>query len=194
MLPIPRSGASAAWMSVPVLMMQSFLAAGCTTFTIPDHPQVPCSSSRFAFHSRRYMIQSALYHRGDTRNQTESWLPYAMSAKHIASMCPIEELLALIGGRWKPVILWWLIDSRKPLRFKVLRQNMPRISQKVLAQQLRELERDGLIKREMFAEMPVRVEYSPTLFGKKLRNVLRVLDAWSRKHVVKENAPKQTPV
>lgn len=107
-----------------------------------------------------------------------------MSAKRIASLCPIERLLLLIGGRWKPVILWWLLESEKPLRFKILRQNMPRTSQKVLAQQLRELERDGLVKREMFLEMPVRVEYSLTSFGKKVRPVLRLLDSWSRKHVV----------
>jgi len=107
-----------------------------------------------------------------------------MSAKRIASMCPIEELLMLIGGRWKPVILWWLLGSARPLRFKVLRENMPRISQKVLTQQLRELERDGLIKREMFPEMPVRVEYAPTPFGRKLRPVLWALDLWARKHVM----------
>ena len=109
-----------------------------------------------------------------------------MCARRIASKCPIEELLVLIGGRWKPVILWWLIGSRKSLRFKALRENIPRISQKVLTQQLRELERDGLIKREMFAEMPVRVEYSATSFGRKLRPLLRALDAWSRKYVVRE--------
>ena len=107
-----------------------------------------------------------------------------MCAKHIVSKCPIEELLLLIGGRWKPVILWWLFESGVPLRFTILRQNMPRISQKILTQQLRELERDGLVKREMFAEMPVRVEYSLTPFGRKLRPVLRVLDASARKHVV----------
>jgi len=107
-----------------------------------------------------------------------------MSAKRIVSLCPIEELIALIGGRWKPVILWWLLGSKEPLRFKVLRQKMPRISQKVLTQQLRELERDGLVKREMFAEMPVRVEYSLTPFGRKLQPVLRVLDSWARRHVI----------
>ena len=107
-----------------------------------------------------------------------------MSAKRIASKCPIEELLVLIGGRWKPVILWWLLSSGEPLRFKGLRQRMPRISQKVLTQQLRELERDGLVRREMFAEMPVRVEYTPTPFGRKLRPVLRALDSWARKHVI----------
>jgi DNA-binding HxlR family transcriptional regulator len=107
-----------------------------------------------------------------------------MSAKRIASKCPIEELLVMIGGRWKPVILWWLLSSKEPIRFKGLRQRMPRISQKVLTQQLRELERDGLVRREMFAEMPVRVEYALTSFGRKLRPVLRVLDSWARKHVV----------
>jgi DNA-binding HxlR family transcriptional regulator len=112
-----------------------------------------------------------------------------MSAKRIASKCPIEELLVLIGGRWKPVILWWLIESGRPLRFKALREKMPRISQKVLTQQLRELQRDALIKREMFAEMPVRVEYSLTAFGRKLRPLLRTLDAWSRKHVPRPANP-----
>jgi DNA-binding HxlR family transcriptional regulator len=84
-----------------------------------------------------------------------------MCAKRIVSKCPIEELLVLIGGRWEPVILWWLIDNEQPLRFKVLRQSIPRISQKILTQQLRELERDGLVKREMLAEMPVRVNTHP---------------------------------
>jgi DNA-binding HxlR family transcriptional regulator len=115
------------------------------------------------------------------------WIPgyfKFMSAKRIASKCPIEELLVLIGGRWKPVILWWLLSGEEPLRFKGLRQRMPRISQKVLTQQLRELERDGLVRREMFAEMPVRVEYTPTPFGRKLRPVLRALDSWARKHVI----------
>jgi DNA-binding HxlR family transcriptional regulator len=107
-----------------------------------------------------------------------------MSAKRIVSKCPIEELLVLIGGRWKPVILWWLMSSEKPFRFTILRQSMPRISQKVLTQQLRELERDGFVKREMFAEMPVRVEYSLTAFGRKLRPVLEELDSWSRKHLL----------
>lgn len=106
-----------------------------------------------------------------------------MSSKRIVSQCPIENLLSLIGGRWKPVILWWLTDNRAPLRFTGLRQKMPKISQKVLTQQLRELERDGLIKRQMFAEMPVRVEYSVTPFGTKLRPVLQTLDSWSRKHL-----------
>ena len=105
------------------------------------------------------------------------------SSKRIASRCPIEELLGVIGGRWKPVILWWLTETREPLRFKQLRERMPKISQKVLTQQLRELERDGLIRRDLYPEMPVRVEYSLLPFGRKLRPVLRALDSWARKHL-----------
>ncbi len=130
-------------------------------------------------------IEIALYYERDTRHQMDTWSQKDnMCAKRIASKCPIEELLVLIGGRWKPVILWWLIDSEQPLRFKVLRQSIPRISQKILTQQLRELERDGLVKREMFAEMPVRVEYSPTSFGSKLWPVLQELDAWARRYLL----------
>jgi DNA-binding HxlR family transcriptional regulator len=95
-----------------------------------------------------------------------------------------RRITVLIGGRWEPVILWWLIDNEQPLRFKDLRQSIPRISQKILTQQLRELERDGLVKREMLAEMPVRVEYSPTAFGRKLWPVLQELDAWARRYLL----------
>jgi DNA-binding HxlR family transcriptional regulator len=103
-------------------------------------------------------IEIVLYYGLDTRHQMDTWSQKEdMCAKRIASKCPIEELLVLIGGRWKPVILWWLIDGGQPLRFKVLRQSIPRISQKILTQQLRELERDGLVKREMFAEMGAQV-------------------------------------
>jgi len=128
------------------------------------------------------LFRYTLYPKSGTK-----WIPgffKSMSARRIASKCPIEELLVLIGGRWKPVILWWLLDSKEPIRFKGLRQRMPRISQKVLTQQLRELERDGLVRREMFAEMPVRVEYALTPFGRRLGPVLRALDSWARKHVV----------
>jgi DNA-binding HxlR family transcriptional regulator len=120
------------------------------------------------------------------------WIPgylQPVCANRIAGMCPIEELLVLIGGRWKPVILWWLMGSARPLRFKNLRERMPRISQKVLTQQLRQLERDGLIQREMFPEMPVRVEYAPTPFGMTMRPVLRLLDSWARKHLIVRKGP-----
>jgi DNA-binding HxlR family transcriptional regulator len=106
-----------------------------------------------------------------------------MGAKYIASKCPIEELLVLIGGRWKPVILKALWDNAKPLRFKLLRERIPVVSQKILTKQLRELERDGFVKREKFFERPMRVEYSLTASGNDLGPVLLMLDAWMRKHL-----------
>ena len=183
-LPIPRSASFAAWMSVPALVMQSFLAAGCAPFTISN--QRKCSvfaPLRFSFPP---MYDPVRFIPSQRYQEPNGYLVTGadMSAKRIVSECPIEHLLVLIGGRWKPVILWWLSESRKPLRFKALRGNMRRISQKVLTQQLRELERDELVKRQLFPEMPVRVEYSLTPFGRKLRPVLHVLDKWSRKYVV----------
>ena len=106
-----------------------------------------------------------------------------MSTTRRASSCPIEQLLALIGGKWKPVILWWLLENQTPVRFTVLKKKMERITQKMLTQQLREMERDGLVHREMFQEMPVRVEYSLTPFARKLRPVLRTLDSWASTHL-----------
>jgi DNA-binding HxlR family transcriptional regulator len=103
--------------------------------------------------------------------------------KKRATSCPIEKFLVLIGGKWKPVILWWLLQSDTPVRFTALKKRMEGITQKMLTQQLRELERDGLVRRQMFQEMPVRVEYSLTRFGAKLHPVLRALDAWARTHL-----------
>lgn len=114
----------------------------------------------------------------------DTWCLFdVMITKRRTSLCPIEQLLALIGGKWKPVILWSLFENPTPVRFTVLKKQIERITQKMLTQQLRELERDGLIRREMFQEMPLRVEYSLTPFGRKLRPVLRALDSWGRAHL-----------
>ena len=182
-LPVPRSGSFAALDVRAGLGDAAFFGRGLHDSHNSKPPAGARSSLRFSFPpiydpirfipSQRYQEPNGYLVTGPD-----------MSAKRIASECPMEHLLVLIGGRWKPVILWWLSESREPLRFKALRRNMPRISQKVLTQQLRELERDELVKRQLFPEMPVRVEYSLTPFGRKLRPVLRVLDTWSRKHVV----------
>lgn len=107
--------------------------------------------------------------------------------------CPIEQLLVLIGGKWKPVILWWLLQSDAPVRFNVLKKKMDGVTQKILAEQLRELERDGIVRREMFREMPVRVEYSLTSFGTKLGPVLRSLDSWARANLTPAKLRSETP-
>ncbi|MBD1995634.1 winged helix-turn-helix transcriptional regulator [Leptolyngbya sp. FACHB-541] len=97
--------------------------------------------------------------------------------------CPVEFTLDRIGGKWKCVILWWLRRGTK--RFGELMQLMPGISRKVLTTQLRELEADGLISRQVFQETPPRVEYSLTAYGETLRPITELMCNWG-----KANAPE----
>lgn len=90
--------------------------------------------------------------------------------------CPMEFTLDLIGGKWKGVILYRLLDGTK--RFGELRRLLCRISQRTLTQQLRELEQDGIVARRIFAEVPPRVEYSLTERGQTLAPVLSALMGW----------------
>lgn len=94
--------------------------------------------------------------------------------------CPIAEALAVVGGKWKIEIVWWLQDRER--RFNELRQLMPGVTQKMLTQQLRELEADGIIRREVFAQVPPKVVYSLTPLGQSLRGVLKSLSEWSVEH------------
>ncbi|RKH14694.1 transcriptional regulator [Corallococcus sp. CA053C] len=92
------------------------------------------------------------------------------------SGCSVESALAVIGGRWKGVVLYWL--STRTLRFGELRKLLPNCTQRMLTLQLRELEQDGLVKRTVFAEVPPRVEYELTPFGKSLQPILLSLRDW----------------
>ena len=101
--------------------------------------------------------------------------------------CPVEATLEVIGGKWKPIILWQLRTEK--LRFSKLQQNMRGISPKMLAKQLRELEEDGLIHREVYPEIPPKVEYSLTEFGKTVLPVLDALCEWGNKYLGREFIP-----
>lgn len=90
--------------------------------------------------------------------------------------CPVEITLARISNRWKTLIIRDLLDGTH--RFNELRRSVGGISQKVLTSNLREMEADGLVHREVFAEVPPRVEYSLTPLGESLRPVLEALAAW----------------
>ncbi|MEO1050151.1 MAG: helix-turn-helix domain-containing protein [Bacteroidota bacterium] len=94
----------------------------------------------------------------------------------ITAECPILSTLHFVSGRWKLVILWRIKDEVG--RFGTLQKSMPGISKKMLSQQLRELERDGFIHREIFAEMPPRVEYSLTELGRSFIPVLEHIEKW----------------
>jgi DNA-binding HxlR family transcriptional regulator len=90
--------------------------------------------------------------------------------------CSVELALQVIGGKWKPIILWHLRDGDRR-RFGELKRHMPNVTQKMLTQQLRELESDGLVERKVYAQIPPKVEYSLTELG---HSVLPVLDQLSR--------------
>lgn len=87
---------------------------------------------------------------------------------------------SVIGGKWKPAILYCL--ARESLRFAALRRALPPVSEKVLAQQLRELERDGLVERAVKPTVPPQVEYSMSVHGRSLCGVIEQLSAWGALH------------
>lgn len=91
--------------------------------------------------------------------------------------CPVEAALDLIDRKWKPVLLFRILAQKR--RFGELRRLLPGLAPRMLTLQLRELEADGLIHREVFAEVPPRVEYSITPFGASLKPALFALANWS---------------
>lgn len=92
--------------------------------------------------------------------------------------CALDVTMDYIGGKWKTVVLWYL--RNKTMRFGELRRQIPDLTEKMLSIQLKKLEEDGLVKREVFAEVPLRVEYSLTEFGKTLVPVLEAIAKWGR--------------
>ncbi|WFU78181.1 helix-turn-helix domain-containing protein [Bradyrhizobium sp. CIAT3101] len=98
---------------------------------------------------------------------------------------PIERALKVISGRWKAVILYHLLAG--PKRLSEIRRLVPRVSQKVLVQQLRELEEHGLVRREIFRQVPPRVDYSATELGLSLQPVMLALCEWGQFHAKELN-------
>lgn len=91
--------------------------------------------------------------------------------------CEKELTLAVIGGKWKLIILWHLgLEGTK--RFSELKKQIPNITQKMLTNQLRELEEDQLVQRKVYPEVPPRVEYSMTEYGQSLMPVLKLMYEW----------------
>lgn len=93
---------------------------------------------------------------------------------------PAERTLKLLGGRWKASLLYHLFAG--PKRLSELSRLLTRANQKVLIEQLKELEEHGVVRREVFAEVPPRVEYSVTELGQTLQPVIAMLCEWGRRH------------
>src|SRR5262245_65041764 len=105
-----------------------------------------------------------------------------MSAK--TYNCPVEAAIDVIGGKWKPLILWWLHQDTH--RFSQLRRQIPGITEKMLTQHLRELEADGIVERRVYPSVPPKVEYSLTDYGRSLKQALEAICEWGRLHMRSE--------
>ena len=97
--------------------------------------------------------------------------------------CHVRAALKAMGGKWKPILLYQL--NAGPRRFGELRRSVPDVTQKMLTQQLRELERDGLVSRKVYHEVPPKVEYALTKHGKTVEPVLTALCKWGKIHMRK---------
>ena len=94
--------------------------------------------------------------------------------------CPVTATMKIIGGKWKPIILWILCD--KVRRFGEIKQFIPAITQKMLTQQLKKFENDGIISRKIYPEVPPKVEYSLTDYGRSLIPILHAMADWGENH------------
>jgi len=94
--------------------------------------------------------------------------------------CPVKLTTDVIGGKWKPLILFYLEHGSK--RFGELRKLIPGMTKKMLTQHLRDLERDEIIRRKVYAVVPPKVEYSLTKHGESLKPILKLMSAWGTRH------------
>lgn len=98
--------------------------------------------------------------------------------------CPVEATLAVIGGKWKGLILYHLLAGT--MRFGEFRRRLPNVTQRMLTNQLRELEADGLLTRTVFAQVPPRVDYALSPRGRSLEPVILSLKAWGDANLMRK--------
>jgi len=103
--------------------------------------------------------------------------------------CPISGIINIFGGKWKPEILYYI--NIEPRRFNELRRLIPKVSQRMLTQQLRELQRDGILNRKQFMEIPPKVIYSMSELGKSLIPIFNQLEIWGSKNMSKIQQSRQ---
>ena len=94
--------------------------------------------------------------------------------------CPITFTIDVLDGKWKPLILYHLLQGTK--RFGALQRALPHVTRRMLTQHLRELERDGIVHRQVYPQVPPMVEYSLTTLGRSLEPVLLLMLDWGQQH------------
>lgn len=104
--------------------------------------------------------------------------------------CAVEAAISLIDGKWKSVVLFHLLDGT--LRFNELRRQIPSVTQRMLTNQLRELEEDGLIERKIYAQVPPKVEYSLSPLGRSIEPILLALKDWGDTNIDRFSKPIKT--
>jgi DNA-binding HxlR family transcriptional regulator len=102
--------------------------------------------------------------------------------------CSVEAAIGLIDGKWKSVILFHLMSGT--LRFSEIRRHIPDVTQRMLTNQLRELEEDGLIDRKVYAQVPPKVEYSLSPLGRSMEAILLALKSWGDENIGLYGKPK----
>lgn len=112
----------------------------------------------------------------------------ATKPKNELPACPVETTLTLIGDKWKVLILRDLMPGAK--RFGELKKSVGNVSQKVLTAQLRAMEENGLIRREVYAEVPPRVEYSLTELGVSLKPILDSMQVWGQEYKSRQESTR----
>lgn len=113
---------------------------------------------------------------------------HSLNKARITNNCPLTSSLLLISGRWKLIIIWQLKSGT--MRFGDLQKAIPHTSKKMLTQQLKELEVDGLINRKVYPEVPPRVEYSLTPLAVSLLPILNTLFVWGTEHHIIEHVQR----
>jgi DNA-binding HxlR family transcriptional regulator len=103
----------------------------------------------------------------------------SVSHEHKAS-CPAETTLALLGGKWRPMVVYWLMDG--PMRFNELQRRLGAVTHRTLSKTLKEMEGAGLLSRTDYGEIPPRVDYTLTALGRSLKPVLEAMEQWALRH------------
>lgn len=106
--------------------------------------------------------------------------------------CAVEAAIGLVDGKWKSVVMFHLLE--RTMRFNEIRRQLPSVTQRMLTNQLRELEADGLVERRVHAQVPPRVDYSLTPLGRSMEPILMALKAWGDANLDRFGKPKTPAV